>query len=234
MSIKHIREVSKQEKVDVIIPSAGLGRRMKSYGPKSLIEIKKNLNIITWQLRLIHQHIPYNRIILVCGFGADILMKKTPDDLIKIENENYETSNVVRSIGMGLRAAEKDVMVIYGDLVFNAAALKAMNLNKSSILTGHDLMKEDEIGCTEHKSRVEHMMYELDNKWGQISFFRGKELKLLKSICWNRDNQNMFGFEAINEIVSRGGRIRTCGSKEAKAIDIDSSKDINLTQGIIT
>jgi hypothetical protein len=43
----------------------------------------------------------------------------------------------------------------------------------------------------------------------------------------------MFGFEAINEIINNGGKFVMCGSNKAKAIDIDSSKDLEKVKEIV-
>ena len=60
----------KKEKINVIIPAAGIGRRMKSYGPKPLIKIG-NSTIIKNQINLLQTYIPDINIVLVCGFKAE-------------------------------------------------------------------------------------------------------------------------------------------------------------------
>ena len=115
----------KQHNIGVIIPAAGMGRRMKSYGPKPLIQIG-NSTIIKNQISLLQTYIGSTTLVLVCGFKATMLMNETPQSILKIENEKYEDTNVARSIGLGLRvvATASKVIVIYGDLVFNSAALR--------------------------------------------------------------------------------------------------------------
>jgi len=225
MSIRHIKTISQPTEIDIIIPAAGLGKRMKSHGPKSLIPIHKS-NIIERQLKSIKRSFPTANIILVTGFESIKLMSHTPNSIIKIENERFETTNVVRSIGMGLRAAKHDVLVLYGDLVFNDKALQAINLNQSSLLVGPTIMGDKEVGCIINRDKIENLMYDLPTKWGQISFFKGRELKILKEICWNPSNFNMFGFEAINQILSRGGKFVSCVDPKANIIDIDTNKDL--------
>ena len=110
-----------EDEIDVIIPAAGMGRRMKSYGPKSLIKIG-NSTIIKNQISLLRSYLSNPNIVLVCGFKATLLMNQTPHDIIKVENEKYTETNVARSIGIGLRIVSnsKKLVVIYGDLVFNS------------------------------------------------------------------------------------------------------------------
>jgi len=234
MTIRYIKEINKPTGIDIIIPAAGLGRRMKSYGAKPLIKIKGNTSIIDNQIKILKKFLPDSNIIIVCGFDADNLMNKTDESIVKVENENYIETNVVRSIGMGLRAASRDVLIVYGDLVFNEKCIEEMNFNKSSLLAGKGIMSEGEVGCTfNKKGQLEHMMYDLEYKWGQMVFLKGNELKIFKKICFDRENQNMFGFEAINKTISQGGVFYYSGHDRAKALDIDSSKDLERVSEII-
>ena len=58
MTVKYIKNIKQQTPIDIVIPAAGLGKRMKSYGPKSLIKIKQNLTIIENQFKIIKNTIP--------------------------------------------------------------------------------------------------------------------------------------------------------------------------------
>ena len=225
----------KYEKISVIIPAAGMGRRMKSYGPKPLIKIG-NSTIIKNQIGLIQSYIPGAEIILIAGFKADKLMNETPSHIIKIENEGYEETNVVKSIGMGLRASTRpNNLVIYGDLVFNAVTLQSLVLSESSLIANVDTMGDREVGCVINEyDMVENIMYDLPQKWGQIAFFCHKELKLLKEMCWDRKNHKKFGFEIINSIIDKGGKFKCVKNKDIKIVDIDSSKDIPMAASILT
>ena len=51
--------------ITVIIPAAGVGRRMKSYGPKPLIMIGES-TVINIQIDTIRSHIDVRDIILIC------------------------------------------------------------------------------------------------------------------------------------------------------------------------
>lgn len=224
-----------KDKVSIVIPAAGMGRRMKSYGPKPLIKIG-NSTIIKNQINLLKTYIPNATIVLVCGFKAEVLMNETPDHILKVENEQYEKTNVVRSIGMGLRVIQNSskVLVIYGDLVFNSETVKNILFKESSIVIANRGMGNDEVGCiVDKKEYLTNMMYDLPNKWGQISVFTNKELKLLKQLSWNEKNSTKFGFEIINQIIERGGKFKCIQNKNIKIVDIDNSKDIQRAKEIL-
>ena len=222
--------------ITVIIPAAGVGRRMKSYGPKPLIMIGES-TVINIQIDTIRSQLDVRDIILICGFRAEKLMNETPNSIVKIENESYEASNVVRSIGMGLRAIRdaETVIIVYGDLVFNSAAIKNLNLKKSCIIVDDINMGADEVGCIIDKDgNLANMMYDLPIKWGQIAVFRDHELEVLKELCWDKRNYRKFGFEIINSIIERGGSFGCISNEDIKIVDIDTSKDIQTAIGILT
>ena len=209
----------KSQRYSIIIPSAGMGKRMRSYGPKSLIKIAPDKNIVENQIEIINNNFTNHEIILVCGFEADKLMNNTPKNIIKIENENYENTNVVRSIGLGLRAATSDnVLVIYGDLVFNQETIKNL---------------KPEAGCNISNHYVEQMLPDIENKWAQIAFLIGDELEMFKKICWSRDKSHYFGFEAMNEIIEKGGKFKSLSPQGMKITDVDSSKDLVTARKIL-
>ena len=218
---------------EIIIPAAGIGKRMKTYGPKALIEIN-NQTIIQNQLKIINDTFPHCRIILVCGFQAEKLMNNTPNNIIKVENSSYEESNVVRSIGVGLRATITDnVVIIYGDLIFNKAALN-IRFDESSLITDQSSsMSQEEVGCIVNEGIVESMCYDLPLKWGQIMYLNGKELRLMKEYCYNKNNSKMFGFEAINYVIGLGGKFKVATPSNAYIIDIDTSKDIEKAKELL-
>mgnify|MGYP003650366211 CR=1 FL=1 len=224
-----------KENIAIIIPAAGMGRRMKSYGPKPLIKIG-NSTIIKNQINLLQTYILKPTIVLVCGFKADVLMNETPQHILKIENERYKQTNVVRSIGMGLRISSdiSKIMVVYGDLVFNSATIKDISFKESSIITTSQGMGDEEVGCIINKDQyVTNLMYDLPIKWGQIAIFINKELDLLKELCWDTKNYTKFGFEIINQIMERGGKFKCIQNKDIKIVDIDSSKDIQKAKEIL-
>lgn len=233
------------KKYSVIIPAAGMGSRMKSYGPKILLQIPNTeTTILDNQLRHIHKYLPQAEIIIVGGFEIHKIKKHLGEDNKKrgrrnikiVENVKYETTNVVRSIGIGLEEAKyNDVIIIYGDLVFNAYAMKVPFGSISSIvIDGYGKMGKGEIGCIINGNMLERMMYDLPDKWAQIVYLTDMELKLLRQICKNRKFDVYFGFEAINIILNSGGAFTTYSPRRMKITDIDSSKELENSWKIIT
>jgi choline kinase len=219
----------------IIIPAAGEGSRMKTYGPKSLINIAKNLTIIEYQISLLKDRFPHATIILVSGYESLKVMDKTPSGIVHIENINFSTTNNLKSVAIGLRASiTNHVLIINGDLVFNNDAI-SYNFNTDSVVLIDDsnTMTDNEVGCTINNKYLENIMYELPNKWAQIAYFTADELRLLKKIAYNPLNEQLFMFEAINKIIDCGGKILAASPENIKVNDIDCSKDLEIAREFI-
>jgi choline kinase len=232
--VKKIHEKTCDVLVNVIIPSAGIGRRMKSYGCKSLLTIR-NEKLIDIQIRHIENTFEKHEIILVTGFDSDRLMNNSPSSLIKIENEKYYENNVVRSIGIGLRATKDNdhVLIVFGDILFNNDCLEHIDINKSSIIISNH-MGEREVGCNINpKGHLEYMMFDLPNKWGHILYLTGKELILFKKMVYNKYLEKKFCFEIINDVVNMGGKFKCITHDDIRTMDIDTSKDLQIAQEFI-
>lgn len=224
---KPIHDLKRATKISVVIPSAGEGIRMRTIGPRSLIKIDGR-TLIEHQANIIRDTFPHAEIVLVCGYEADYLMDRVPRGTICVENEHYPDTNVLRSIGMGLRATTHDnVLIVYGDLVFNPQSLD-FPIEKSCITykTDESTATEPEVGCTIDGTKLENIFYGLSNRWSSIAFFKGKELSLLKEISYNRNKAKLYGWEAINWIMESGGEFDAYCPKGSHWFDIDSSKDI--------
>lgn len=237
MATQVIRNHNHSQQYSIIIPAAGMGRRMRSYGPKALLKINETKDVITNQLEIIRHSFRKYEVILVTGFESDKLMNHVPNWIVKIENERYEETNVLRSIGMGLRAARCDkVLIIYGDLALSSKIFDGSSLyDKSTVFISENQLMTEEIGCTINNKEIEFFCYHLPMIWAQIVYLTGKELKLLQTLAWNRDNERLFGFEAMNEILERGGKfLAQIIPKDIPFVDIDSSKDLQTARRIFS
>jgi choline kinase len=231
---KPIKDNRKQTKLSIIIPSASEGSRMKSIGPRSLIQVGTK-TLIQHQNDILLDTYPNSDVILITGFEGSKLMNKVPKNVMCIENERYLETNVLRSISIGLRAAiQPAILIIYGDLVFNAKLLD-FNINKSCIIYDNsgEVTDETEVGCTIHGDKLENMFYGLSNIWTSVVYLTGKELSLMRNIAYNKQKEKLYTWEAINEIIHNGGEFMAYCPKGSKSIDIDSSRDMDKISQII-
>ncbi len=222
---------SNRDKYTIIIPAAGLGKRMKTYGPKSLININETETILSRQIDSINDVFRKSEILVVGGYEYHKLSSDCKNVKF-LYNDQFETTNVLYSISTGLNKAKTDkVLVIYGDLVFNSACINLPFYKESAIVVSEG-MKDEEVGCIYHNDYLENMFHKLPKKWAQITYFTGQELKFLKQICKEPQVKYWFGFEAINNILNRGGSFKVYSPEGAYAVDIDSSHDLKLLENL--
>lgn len=224
-------------RISIIIPAAGLGSRMKSYGPKSLLQIKDSTTIIENQLKHIFKYFYKPQVILVTGFKSNKIKNFLSNRRIDIiENENWETTNVGESIKIGMELVKhKNLILLNGDLVFNAWALKVpFGMYSMMLIDKLGYMKDEEVGCLIRDSKVINVMYDLPNKWAQIIYLTGKELKILQKNMKNIDYSKSYCFEIINNIIDSGGEFFAYSPPRMKITDIDSSKDLNLIPEVLS
>ena len=121
--------VQKDNDISIIIPAAGAGRRMKSYGPKPLIKIG-NCTIIKNQISLLKSYIPDASIILVCGFKAERLMSEAPDHILKVENEFYEHSKIFENYYGTSKSSVNEILKNNCNVLFDIDWKGAQQLRK--------------------------------------------------------------------------------------------------------
>lgn len=217
--------------ISVIIPAANPGIRMRSYGSKSLIAYK-NTTVIESQIRAINHNLYNPDIILITGFESAKVQRFISSKNLNVkcvENTNWENENIVGSIKLGLSSAKhKNVLIVYGDIAFNINALKLPISSYSLILIEdkNKLMNKDAVGCIFNNNKVEQLMYDIPNKWCNIAYFNKQHYECLEYLCNKENYEKRFGFEIINKMIEYGCEISPCYNKEAKVIDIVSSKDI--------
>ena len=135
--------------LSVIIPAAGTGHRMKSYGPKCLLPISTTQTIIENIIKNVKKGYPNSEITTVVGFEADRVIKTIPKGVRIIENQFYSETNVVESLRLALNSITNTrVLIIYGDLIFNtksksikirAGVIEAVNRETHSLFSPHNL-----------------------------------------------------------------------------------------------
>ena len=231
---RHKIKSDEEDPITVIIAAAGAGRRMKSYGPKPLLNIKGK-TILSRQLEHIKLKFPNANILLVCGFEADRVMDQVHGDIITLENENYQDTNITRSVSIALRAIQSDrVLIRCGDLVFSKGALDCLDFTQASILALKNENQSSEVGCiVGDDGYIKNMMYDLELKWAQMIYLQDRPLNIFKSLVFDRDNKKLFLFEIINKIIDNGCKIKCITHDSIQIVDVDVSKDIILAEEIV-
>lgn len=214
--------------ITVIILAANIGYGMKSYGPKTLLNINDKETLLEHQINLIKTVFPQADIILVVGFLADRIIRKCPPGVRIIENQLYEQTNEVTQIRLALNATLTDrVLIIKDDIIFNAETLKEISKDKSCIIYDtHGQIDEDNIGVIVVDHYATNFAFGMPAKWCHIAYLISKELKIVRSLCNNKDHHKLYFFEILKMMLDRVDKIRAVEPMNMEIIKIDNSRDL--------
>lgn len=211
-----------ENKLPVIIPAAGLGRRMKSYGPKALIDIHGK-SVLQRQIDIINSTIENPDITVITGFEK----KKFPKNIHTICNDRFLETNVAYSIYLGVKNLNA-ALIVYGDLVFNKKILENLQFSRSFvILDSTRQMRNSEVGAIACEGKICNFSYSLPTKWTQIAYIQGEELDIFKDYMRQAKYERHFCFEILNKVIDAGGEFFAQEQPDIKIAEIDSSKDID-------
>ena len=229
---------SKRSEPDIIIPAAGMGYRMKSYGPKALINIYNDTCIIERQLELLWSVYPKSEIFVVVGFESEKIKKRLENYPVRfINNPIHETTNVLCSLGLAVEATLSDeIIIVYGDLIFNENTIKNLKGSSKIIVDKESkFLRKNEVGVIIGEDGITNFSFGLEDKWGQIACLSGKELEIFKQISTKEQTRQWFGYEAFNYILENGGKIDSVTPKSMKIFEIDTPKDLEkITKNKLT
>lgn len=222
-----------RDNITVIILAANIGYGMKSYGPKTLLNVNEKETLLEYQINLIRTVFPKADIILVVGFLADRIIRKCPPGIRIIENQLYEQSNEVTQLRLALNCTLTDnVLIIKDDIIFNAETLKEISKDKSCIIydsTGQ--IDSDNIGVTVVDGHATTFAFDVPNRWCHIAYLTVKDLKSIRSICNNREHSRLYFFEALNMLLNKIEKIKAIEPKNMEIIKIDNSRDLDKLKG---
>ena len=224
-----IRAKNNEKDMAVVILSAGIGNRIKSNEPRSLIKIG-NKTLLEHQIDLINNNFEKHEIIGVFGYEIEKIIRKIHGKIRVVENQIYENTNNSESLRLAVNNTnKKNIMFFHGDLYFNDAIFKNIDFRKSFLVVDtKEMMKQKEIGITINNNKAAILSYGLPTKWCQIAFMTGKELKILKNILHKLQgsNKKMLSFEIINKMISMGASFECYEPDNMSIIEIDCIKDI--------
>ena len=125
----------------IIILTAGSGRRLGMYKPKSLVNLN-NKTLLNYQLiELAKSNIFPEDIYLVTGYKNELFNEF---DLPKFVNRNYAITNQIFSITCANKLAnEQEVLIVYGDILFRSSLIEDIKeINKNVIIPSYSGFKE--------------------------------------------------------------------------------------------
>ena len=200
----HPRKSEKyKQQMSVVILAASMGYRVKSYGPKSLLEDSNGIALINLQINNIKAAFPESEIIITVGFEADKVLKKIPPDVRVIENQLYKDTNTIEEVRLSLNnILSGSVLFIQDDIMFNSITLKKIAKSGSTIIVDNSNSTPTEnVGVTVVNNKATIFSYGLPTKWGQIVYLNSHDLSAFKNICSDRSKSKLYLHEALNLLL---------------------------------
>ena len=215
----------------IAILGAGIGSRIRSHEPRSLIKIG-NKTLLEHQILTLHDCFDTPEIIAVVGCKAERVIKKVRGKVRIVENQIHEITNTSESMRLAFNNSLKtNFLFMHGDLYFNANTLKNVDYGKSFVIIDNKQMIGDkEVGLTIYNNIATIFSYGLPTKWCQIAYITGKELRILRNIFNKFDitQKKMLSFEILNKMISMGAIFQCHEPKNMSILEIDRIKDLNL------
>mgnify|MGYP003685869333 FL=1 len=110
--------------MNAIILAAGKGERLRPLTenkPKCLVSLFGK-TLLEWQIESFHNQ-GIDDITIVTGYKSDLI--KYPE-LKKIQNKNYDSTNMVETLFCAQSELKESTIVCYGDILFNEEILKKL------------------------------------------------------------------------------------------------------------
>lgn len=223
------KSLNNLEDTTIAILSAGVGSRIKSYEPRSLIKIG-NKTLLEHQISTISQCFDFPEIITVVGYKADKITKKMRGDVRIVENQIHDTTNTSESMRLAFNNSMKNnFLFMHGDLYFNPQTLKNIDYGKSFVIVdSKNMMDGKEVGLTIANGNATIFSYGLKTKWCQIAYITGREIKILKNIFnkFDTTQKKMLSFEVLNKMISMGAIFKCYEPSGMSITEIDRIKDL--------
>lgn len=203
---------------------------MRSFGPKALLRAGQE-TVLQRQIRLVRSVWPSPDVVVVLGSQSERVRKTLPRGVRAVLNPEPETTSVTRSIGLGLEAATHPrALVLYGDLVFNTAAVEMftrVSPDVSAVLVAScvgDYVK-NAVGLCYAGRFAGHFSYGLSHTWQHMIYLAPGDKELFQAHALDYKNRKLLGHEILNKMVETGSKFLTVSSSAARVSKIDSGKD---------
>lgn len=160
----------------VIILAAGQGTRLKpltDHKPKCMVEVNGK-SIIKRQLEVMyHCGIKKEDITIIAGYRGDVLQNALGETGIDILiNENYENTNMVCSLmcAKNLMKENDDVLISYGDIIYNVDVLNAILHTKdnAAVVVDDEWYSYWSDRCEDPLDDAETLMFDKDDYLTEI------------------------------------------------------------------
>jgi phosphoenolpyruvate phosphomutase len=225
-----------------LILNSGLGRRMgvlTSEHPKCMTEISTTDTILSRQLKLIASR-GIREVVMTTGYFDEVLMEycrslNLPLHYTFVNNPLYAETNYIYSIYCAREYLDDDILLMHGDLVFEASVLDdLLTFEKSCMKVSSTLpLPEKDFKAVVHNGRVEKVGIEFftDAMEAQALYKLNRcdwklWLEEIVAFC-ESDNRNCYAEHALNGISDKCA-IYAYDVRNRLCSEIDTSEDLKM------
>lgn len=194
--------------IDAVILVPEITKGMKSIGSKSLLEIKKKLSVLDYQIQSI-RNIDKNINISICtGFDSEKIISTIGGNYGNIDyiyNEQYKTTNQAHSIKIYLEKhidCEQLLIVSNGVLLKDKCITKNMLNKECKVFILNKTRENFNLGCSEEQ-HFEYLFYDLPELWSECIYLNKEALTVLRDLFTSNYTAQMYLFELINEMINK-------------------------------
>lgn len=212
---------------------------LTSEHPKCMTEISGSETIISRQLKLIAD-IGINEVVMTTGAFDDVLVDycrilNIPVHITFVHNPIYKETNYIYSIYCARKFLDDDIVLMHGDLVFEASVLEDMLAFEHSCMKVSSTLAlpEKDFKAVVHNGRVEKVGIEFftNAMEAQALYKLNKEdwriwLEEIISFC-ESNNRKCYAENAFNRISERCA-IYAYDVKNKLCSEIDTAEDLKL------
>jgi CTP:phosphocholine cytidylyltransferase-like protein len=194
--------------INFVILTAGIGYKMRSYEPRSMLRFNK-IPLIKHQINEINKLSDKFRVYIyvVTGYGDDKIAKGLAKEKVTIvNNPHYETCNQGGSIKLLLKEFHLgNAFLVHGDIYFKFEDINKLNFDSSFVLYDTEgRFKDKEVGVNIGDG-LGSLSYGPKTKWSQMAYFGPNEMNTL----YDPNLETfMLTHEVVNFSLGMGGLFR--------------------------
>ncbi|CAI3672930.1 L-glutamine-phosphate cytidylyltransferase [Clostridium neonatale] len=178
------------KKIKMIILAAGKGTRLRPLTddiPKCLVKVKGK-SLIDWQIE-VAKRVGIDDIIVIRGYEKEKLEYLKEKNIKLIDNLDYDTTNMVETLFKAREYFDKDIIISYGDIIYEEKVLKKLveSRHSISVVVDHGWEKYWKMRCDNIYSDAESLVLNdkgciinIGQKVNTIDFIQGQYIGLSK------------------------------------------------------
>jgi choline kinase len=217
--------------INALILAPEITKGMKSFGSKSLLEIKKKISVLEYQINSLKDIDKNITITAAIGFESEKIIPILNKNNIKYTyNPEYKNTNQSYSLKLFLENNPNinNLFIINNGILFKKKTITANMLSGSSKIFILNKIKENfSLGCSQQE-KIEYIFYDLPELWSECVYFNCDAIDAIKHETENNHINQMYLFELINKVIGSSEHSFDKQQIDKKNImKINTYKDIN-------